>query len=81
MAGMSKAQQVEAWNHEHPVGSKVVVHRDNGDALETTVTHEAVLLGGHSPVAWVDGISGCYDIGRITSYGGLAANAVSRNKR
>lgn len=63
MAGLSKAQQVEAWNHEHPVGSKVVVYRDNGEVLETTVRFEAQLLGGHSPVAWVHGISGCYDIG------------------
>lgn len=75
MAGMSKAQQVESWNYEHPIGSKVVVTRDNGETLETTVKHEAQLLGGHSPVAWVHGISGCYDIGRITSYGGLQANA------
>lgn len=30
MAGMSLAQQVEAWNHEHPVDSKVVVVRDSG---------------------------------------------------
>lgn len=75
MVGMSKQQQVESWNHEHPVGSKVVIVRDNGETLETTVTHEAQLLGGHSPVAWVAGISGCHDIGRITSYGGLAANA------
>lgn len=71
MAGMSKAQQVESWNIEHPVGSRVVVHRDNGERIESTVRGEAVLLGGHSPVAWVDGISGCYDIGRITSYAGM----------
>lgn len=75
MAGMSKQQQVGAWNHEHPVGSKVVVTRDNGETLETTVRFQAQLLGGHSPVAWVHGISGCYDIRRITSYGGLEANA------
>lgn len=67
---LSKEQQVEAWNIEHPVGSNVTVMRDNGDALQTKVTHEAVLLGGHSPVAWVDGISGCYSIDRITSYAG-----------
>ncbi len=62
-----KQQQVEAWNREHPVGSKVLVTRDNGETLETTVKREAELLGGHSPVAWVDGISGCYAISRITA--------------
>lgn len=68
MAGMTKEQQVEAWNVEHPVGSKVVVTRDSGVMFETTVKHPATVLGGHSPVAWVHGIAGCYDIGRITSY-------------
>lgn len=68
MAGMSKEQQVESWNIEHPVGSKVVVTRDNEEMLETTVKYPAQLLGGHSPVAWVDGISGCYDLCRITSF-------------
>jgi len=62
-----KQQQVEAWNREHPIGSKVLVTRDNGETWETTVRIEAQLLGGHSPVAWIDGFSGCYAISRLTA--------------
>lgn len=56
---------LESWNHEHPIGSRVVVTHDNGETVETTVRGRAVLLGGHLPVVWVDGISGGINISRI----------------
>lgn len=80
MAGMSKAQQVEAWNHEHPVGSKVVVTLDgNNEPFETTVKYAAEVRGTRM-VAWVHGHAYAVDIGRITSYGGMEANAANQDE-
>lgn len=68
MAGMSKEQQVEAFNIEHPVGSPVTVRMDGGGILDTTVKAPAQVLGGHTPVVWLDGISGCYALSRVFGY-------------
>lgn len=58
---------VERFNCEMPVGSLVSVRRDNGDVVATRVRARAEVLGGHSAVAWFDGIAGCYAIDRAMS--------------
>ena len=68
MNGMLKEQQVEAFNLEHPVGSPVTVRMDGGGILDTAVKHPAQVLGGHTPVVWLDGISGCYALSRVRGY-------------
>lgn len=67
MEPRSPRQQCEAWNFEHPIGSSVVVTKDNGEQFETTVRYPAQCLNG-MPVAWVHGISGSCLLSRITSY-------------
>ena len=62
----TKAQMVTNWNDNYAVGQKVRVKRDSGDLLVTTTASEAELLGGHTPVIWLDGISGCYALDRVT---------------
>lgn len=80
MAGMSKEQQVEAFNIEHPVGSPVTVRMDSGGFLDTTVKHPAQVLGGHTPVAWFHGIVGCYALSSVVGYcHGAKAVAESQN--
>jgi hypothetical protein len=64
------AKQVERFNRACPVGSPVTVRLDSGEVRTTTVTREAALLGGHMPVAWVDGIAGAYLLDRIAAAGG-----------
>lgn len=68
MAGISKEQQVEAFNIEHPVGSPVTVLLDSGEFRDTTVRAPAQVLSGHTPVVWLDGITGCYALHRVTGY-------------
>lgn len=68
MAGMTKEQQVEAFNIEHPVGSPVTVHMDRGGILDTTVRYPAQVLSGHTPVVWLNGISGCYALSSVCGY-------------
>lgn len=57
--------QCDRWNEKYPVGTLVCVRRDNG-AVETTKTRsEAQVLSGHTPVIWLEGISGCYLLDRV----------------
>jgi len=47
------------------VGSNVILRKDNGDHVDTTVANEAYILGGHTAVAHFNGVSGCYGINRV----------------
>lgn len=79
MAGMSNEQQVEAFNIEHPVGSPVTVRMDGGGILDATVKAPAQVLGGHTPVVWLNGISGCYALSRVWGYCHGAKAAIRRD--
>jgi len=57
---------VETWNRQNPVGCDVDVKRDDGQVTQTRTRSEAWLLGGHTPVICVEGISGCYALERVT---------------
>jgi hypothetical protein len=57
----------DAWNQAHPIGSPVFVQLDNHVGLfETTTRSDAQILSGHSAVIWLDGVSGCYLLDRVT---------------
>lgn len=58
-------KRIARFNADNPIGSKVIVTQDSGCRITTTLTASAKLLGGHTPVAWVDGISGAYALHRI----------------
>lgn len=65
---MNKAEkQAQAWNEKHAVGTNVLVRKDLGDVLATKTRSEAYVLGGHTAVIMVDGITGCYDLSRVRS--------------
>lgn len=62
---------LERWK-ETPIGTPVVVKRDNGDLFVTRTRSAAWMLGqdgngqgGHTAVIMVEGISGCYALERI----------------
>jgi len=57
--------KVERWNRRYPVGTPVIVQRDNGDLYTTRTRSEASLLPSGTAVIWVDGISGCYSLDRV----------------
>jgi hypothetical protein len=48
-----------------PAGTDVVVRKDNGEELRTKTRSSAQMLGGHTPVIWVEGITGCYALDRV----------------
>lgn len=57
--------KVEIFNQKHPVGSPVTVVKDLGERMVTKVKYQAVILGGHTPIVWLDGISGGYALSRV----------------
>lgn len=57
-----KERLVEDFNILYPVGSKVLLMRDFGNYEERVVRGEAYILGGHTAVAFFEGISGCFSI-------------------
>jgi hypothetical protein len=61
------AELVERWNKLHPVGAAVTVTKDLGEKLETVTRSEAWVLGGHTAVILVEGISGGYALTRVAA--------------
>jgi hypothetical protein len=58
--------QCDAFNAKYPVGQAVTVRRDGGDGVSTFTRSKAEVLSGHSAVIWLEGISGCYLLDRVT---------------
>lgn len=57
---------VADWNSKHQPGTRVKFRDDNGLETETTTRSEAQMLGGHSAVIWLEGVSGAYKLDRVT---------------
>lgn len=58
-------RECDAWNARHPVGRKVFVRKDNGEAFQTETRSMAQVLSGHTSVIWVGGMPGCYSLDRV----------------
>jgi hypothetical protein len=58
--------ECQRWNEAHPVGTRVFVQKDNGIKQLTRTRSEASVLSGHSAVIYLEGISGCYLLSRVT---------------
>jgi len=58
-------EQVTAWNDHRAVGTDVIVRLDDGTDRQTKTTSEAWVMGGHSAMIKVEGISGGYDLDRV----------------
>lgn len=57
----------DAFNQKNPVGAPVFVQLDGRDEpFATTTRSEAQILSGHSAVIWLDNVSGCYLLYRVT---------------
>jgi hypothetical protein len=63
----SKKQMVYDWNENYRVGQRVSVRKDDKSTVETVTRSPATLLGGHTPVIWLEGITGCYALDRVTA--------------
>ncbi|GAC1042308.1 hypothetical protein thsrh120_23120 [Rhizobium sp. No.120] len=58
--------QCDAFNSRYPVGQTVSVRKDDGAGVLTVTRSKAEVLSGHSAVIWLEGISGCYLLDRVT---------------
>lgn len=67
MKSTAKLQkQCDAWNKKYPVGTPVVLLKDGGENISTVTRSQAEILSGHSAVIWLEGVSGCYLLERVT---------------
>lgn len=65
---MTRLERIcDRWNTRHPIGTPVVVKRDGGQTISTRTRSAAQVLGGHTAVIWVEGISGCYALDRVSA--------------
>lgn len=63
-AKMQKA--CDEFNAKCKVGGMVTVKLDDGTTLNTVTVSEAQIMGGHTAVIWLLGVSGCYALERVT---------------
>ncbi|KAF1007419.1 MAG: Polyketide biosynthesis malonyl CoA-acyl carrier protein transacylase PksC [Luteibacter sp.] len=61
--GKDAAGKVEAWNRQHPVGTRVVSSQTSPEPLRTRT--EAILLFGHRAAVYLDGYEGYFDLDDI----------------
>lgn len=59
-------RQCDIFNARVPVGSSVDVVKDRGEVIQTVTRSHAIVLSGHTAVIWLEGISGCYLLDRVT---------------
>lgn len=64
-ARADQSKLVEDWNAKHAEGTAVTVAKDDGRIQRTVTLSEAWLLGGHTAVIKLHGISGCYSLERV----------------
>jgi hypothetical protein len=55
----------DVWNRTNKIGSPVPVALDLGRTLDTATRSEAVLLGGHTAVVWLEDVSGAYALDKV----------------
>jgi hypothetical protein len=60
------AEICDRFNAECPVGTEVLVKTDTRGNLITNTRSEAYVLSGHTAVIFVEGISGCYALDRVS---------------
>lgn len=64
---------VTEFNEANPVGTAVNVRKDNGDIFRTVTRSAAWVMGGHTAMVLVEGISGGYMLERVTPQKGGAS--------
>jgi len=67
-------QMADEFNAKHPIGSKVVVRRDDGTENIARVKYPAGIVGGRA-VGWFEGIRGCYLLSRVSEVIGERSGA------
>ena len=61
----AKQESVNAWNKVHAIGAPVIVRDDHGKERKTKTRSEAWVMGGHTAMILLEGISGGYMLERV----------------
>ncbi len=62
--------RVDAFNAYQPVGSRVEYRRHSGAPwIETRVRGEAYVMGGHSAMVFLEGVSGSWSLDHVRPTG------------
>lgn len=74
MPGLAElVQSVDDWNAQHPIGTAVTVTDDFGKTSESKTRSAAWVMGGHSAMILLEGVSGGYMLERVVpSVGGAS---------
>lgn len=64
MLKASEKKLMEKWK-DTPVGTEVILTRDNGKVVHTKTRSNAEILSGHSAVIWLEGVAGCYSLRNV----------------
>jgi hypothetical protein len=69
MKNIKKLQAVcDAFNARTKVGDEVMVKIDGrAEPMRTKTRSPAQVLSGHSPVVWLEGVSGCYLLTHVSA--------------
>lgn len=59
-------EAIERFNATVAVGGSVDVLFHDGSIFKTKTTCPAKLLGGHTPVVWLEGMAGCYLLDQVS---------------
>jgi hypothetical protein len=54
--------KVDAWNEANRIGTPVEYRRDNGSIMRTATRTRAEVLGGHTAIIWLEGVTGSIDL-------------------
>ena len=66
-AKLKKLEHMVAdWNEKYPAGTRILVRLDDGSQLKSSTRSEAWIMAGNTPVVQVLGITGNFQLHRIT---------------
>ena len=57
--------KVDAWNEANKIGTPIDYRKDDDSILRTVTRTRAEVLGGHTAVIWLEGVTGCVDLDRV----------------
>jgi hypothetical protein len=58
--------KVDTWNETNKIGTRVEYRKDDDSVLRTVTRSRAEVLSGHTAVVWLEGVTGCVDLDRVT---------------
>lgn len=59
-------EKIKDWNRKYPIGTDVVFTPHLGSAFHTTTRSAAQLLNARIPVIFLEGVSNCVALERVT---------------